>query len=355
MTRRPRLDEPGTWHHVMNRGIARRTLFESELDTRNFLSRLARVVREGSLEVHAHCVLSTHFHLLVRSPRGNLSAAMQAVQNEYVRWFNRGRRRDGPLVRGRFRSKPVRSQAYRRHLVRYIDANPVSAGLVASPSLYPHGSARWYAQLRGPPWLTRSWVEATVRERRAQAEYEPASYATVFGEPLTPSLTRWIEQRLDATENGPDPLDDLLGVAPPQVVAWMRRRARLADGTDVGFPVCDVDSVDTALAAEQSPAVPWPRMGESNVDDVCRQVRISLLRELCGATLDDAAVRVGVSVSTAWRDHRRHRRWLLESDDYADRIAAIAAAAVRACHAGSPGAASEEPATGGSAPRSPPA
>ena len=57
---------------------------------RAFLARLARAARAGRIEVHAYCVLSTHFHLLVKSPRGELSAALQAVQNEYVRWFNRG-------------------------------------------------------------------------------------------------------------------------------------------------------------------------------------------------------------------------------------------------------------------------
>ncbi len=79
MARNPRQDHPGSWHHVMNRGIARRSLFESRDDIRFFLACLARAVRRGQIEVHAWCILTTHFHLLVRSPGGELSAAMRRV------------------------------------------------------------------------------------------------------------------------------------------------------------------------------------------------------------------------------------------------------------------------------------
>jgi len=158
MTRSERIDEPGTWHHVMNRGIARRTLFETELDIRTFLAGLACTVRAGHLEVHSFCILTTHFHMLVRSPKGHLSNALHGIQNRYSRWFNRSRKRDGPLFRSRFRSKRVDSFGYRWQLVRYIDANPVMARLVEDPRSYPHGSASMYQSPIGPRWLERSWI-----------------------------------------------------------------------------------------------------------------------------------------------------------------------------------------------------
>ncbi len=99
MPRRPREDEPGAWHHVMNRGIARRALYEDRRDVRCFLACLALAARAGLIEVHAWCVMTTHFHLLVRSPVGQLSDAMRRVQREYSRAFNR---RHGALARGRF-------------------------------------------------------------------------------------------------------------------------------------------------------------------------------------------------------------------------------------------------------------
>ena len=94
MARAPRRDGPDTWHHVMNRGIARRTMFEREPDMEFFLGQLGEAVDRGEIEVHAFSLLNTHYHLLVRSPAGELHKAMQRVQTEYSRWFNRGRRRD---------------------------------------------------------------------------------------------------------------------------------------------------------------------------------------------------------------------------------------------------------------------
>jgi len=171
MARNPRQDTPGSWHHVMNRGIARRTLFETAADIRFFLSRFARAVRRGDLEVHAYAILTTHFHLLVRSPRGRLSLVMKVAQNEYVRRFNRERRRDGPLVRGRFASKPVTTERYRATLLRYVDHNPVDAGLVETEareieaqSIVAHGVLK-----REPREPAGTVDHGAVHERRAEA------------------------------------------------------------------------------------------------------------------------------------------------------------------------------------------
>ncbi len=92
--------------------------------------------------------MTTHFHLLVRSPVGELAGAIGRATNKYVRAYNRSRRRDGPLVRGRFRSKVVDSEFYRRTLVRYIDDNPVAAGTQSTPWDYPWGSAAAYGHGR---------------------------------------------------------------------------------------------------------------------------------------------------------------------------------------------------------------
>lgn len=132
MPRRPRVDEEDLWHHVFNRGLARRAVFEVEDDFRYFKSRLACASRRKDFEIQGYALLPNHFHLLVRS-RGRLSSGMNRVENEYVRWFNRRRGRDGSLFRGRFGSKPIRSHLYHSVLVRYLDFNAVEAGLAAEP------------------------------------------------------------------------------------------------------------------------------------------------------------------------------------------------------------------------------
>jgi hypothetical protein len=93
---------------VFNRGIAKRALFEAAADVALFLVGLAHVAERGLLEVHAFCVLTTHFHLLVRSPAGELSAAMQIVQNGYSRSPGWSSRRTSQTVSGSGRSSSLR-------------------------------------------------------------------------------------------------------------------------------------------------------------------------------------------------------------------------------------------------------
>jgi REP element-mobilizing transposase RayT len=332
MVRHQRNDSPGAWHHVMNRGIAKRTLFETELDIRMFLACIARAVRAGLLEVHAYCIMTTHFHLLVRSPKGELSAAMAVVQNEYSRWFNRTRKRDGPLYRSRFRSKRAGCPTYRQHLVRYIDANPVSANLTITPAAYPHGSARWYAQRRGPIWLSRGWVESIVTQRCERQAFDPADYARTFGTPLTPGLQRLVEKRIVLSNDGDDPLDDLLGAARGRVAEWMQRKAALADGTEIGMPVCDPDDVDEAIAVSRSEWGDWILSDRTRTTQAWPAAHVALLRDLCGSTLAEASVRTGSTVSRAWQRYDLHKSSIVRDASYAERIAMLAERALERCH-----------------------
>ncbi|TAJ18238.1 MAG: hypothetical protein EPO65_09355, partial [Dehalococcoidia bacterium] len=231
-------DAAGVWHHVTNRGIARRTVFEHERDVRFFLSRVAYAVRAGWIEVHAYSIMTTHFHLLVRSREVGLSHAMARVLNDYVRWFNRGRKRDGALFRGRYQSRVVDSIEYRRAVVRYIDANAVQARMAPTPALYPHCSAARYARTQGPRWLARAWVEAEVRRSQALASYDPRAYPTTFDGEVAAGLVRVIEQRVARPSCTHDPLAELIEAAPQRVLEWMRRKAALADGTEIDLPVC---------------------------------------------------------------------------------------------------------------------
>ncbi len=334
MPRIPRFDCADCWHHVMNRGIARRTLFENVLDMRTFLSRLALRVRAGQLELHAFCILTTHYHLLIRSPTGELSAAMCELHREYSRWFNRTRRRDGPLFRGRFVSKPVDTVEYREQVVRYIDFNPVSAGLVASPSLYPHGSARAYAGLRGPIWLRRSWIEETVARRCRVGNYNPDDYARVFGEPLSPGLQSLLEKRLALRRASDDPLAHLIGAAHGQVLDWMRYKADLADGMPIGMPVCDPDTVLLVIARGRQELGEWGVQVGRKRSDGWSLLAAGLLRGLCGLAWDEIGTRMGASSNGAWRMAHRHRQMVAGDPEFAERTARLAQEALERCHRG---------------------
>lgn len=308
--RRPRSDRPGSWHHVTNRALARRAMFESRRDVRYFLAALARAVRRGELEVHAFCVLTTHYHLLVRSPAGQLSRAMRRIQTSYVRWFNRGRRRDGALVRGRFWSRAVDSLRYREVLVRYIDANPVAAGLCRDAREYTWCSAHMFAG-RTPKWLSRTWICALA----GPAGYPAAGACERFSQ-----LEEVVQARLRC-DRGDGAFDDLLDAAPARIRERLRRKARLADGGQAEPCVSGRGLHDEV--AMRARAGSWAVKFGSRTICGWQVLEAGLRRDWAGESFSSIADQLQVSLPTASRLHGRHRLLLIEDAGYADRAASV--------------------------------
>lgn len=330
MARRPREDEPDSWHHVVNRAIAKRPYFETRGDQRYFLSRLGREVREGRIEVHAYCLMTTHFHLLLRSPIGELSEGMRRVQCSYSRYFNRLRKRDGPLIRARFFSKRARTDLYRRTIVSYIDANPVRACLVEDSAAYEFGSARAYAGGETPPWLSRGWVEQRALELTANERFSPQAYRRAFGTRSgqeVESLCSLIEQRMGSASDL-DPFDDLVGSAAHEVRSWMRRKALLADGHEVGLPICGVAGLARAIDSELARRGEWLIERGGKVWRGSELARVGLLRSLCSMPWSKIAGVTGWTVHLARRRGSDHVAALREGDEHAFRVERIAASAL---------------------------
>lgn len=120
MGRTLRPDRPGGWHHVVNRGVDHQPIFFDDSDRVDF-GRLLGVGHDRfGVEVHAYCLMTNHFHLLVHCPCGGLSGFMHDVTATFTRHVNDRLGRDGSLVRGRFRSFTVDSDAYVLCVTRYI-------------------------------------------------------------------------------------------------------------------------------------------------------------------------------------------------------------------------------------------
>lgn len=154
MPRTRREDHEGAWQHVMNRGIDRGDIFRSNDDRMIFFDRLAASASRFGLQVHAYCLLSNHFHLLLFSERGHLSDGMRIMAGRFTQRINYRDGRDGPIFRGRFASVPVKSEAHLVRVSRYIHRNPVEAGLVHEPWNWPWSSAGAYLGMLAPPvWL----------------------------------------------------------------------------------------------------------------------------------------------------------------------------------------------------------
>jgi REP element-mobilizing transposase RayT len=138
--------QPGSLYHVTNRGVDRMNIFHDDADRLVFLSILALLCEQHGLLIHAYCLMSNHFHLLVEDPRGLLGQSMNLLQSLYARSFNSSRswRRTGHLFSDRYFSEVVSSRRYYEQLGAYILLNPlrVATPLSPSPEAYLWSSAR---------------------------------------------------------------------------------------------------------------------------------------------------------------------------------------------------------------------
>jgi putative transposase len=143
MARQRRLDLPGVPQHIVQRGNNRSVCFFDDGDRYHYLDLLRDTAGAVGLAVHAYVLMTNHVHLLLTPNRvGAVSAVMQAVGRRYVQRVNALRARTGTLFDGRFKASLVQTERYLLCCYRYIELNPVRAGLAADPADYRWSSYR---------------------------------------------------------------------------------------------------------------------------------------------------------------------------------------------------------------------
>ncbi len=151
MGRQRRIDFDGAIHHVMNRGVNHEAIFFADSDRIESGRRLADIHTRFGVETLAYCLMGNHYHLLLRTSAGNLSAAMHRLASLYSRHTNDRIGRDGPLFRSRFHSILVTTDAYLLTATRYIHRNALDLPGVGSVDAYRWSSFRSYVGHRRPP------------------------------------------------------------------------------------------------------------------------------------------------------------------------------------------------------------
>ncbi len=171
MARPLRIEYPGAFYHVTSRGNEQKDVFKSQKDREKFLSYLESATERYGAVIHAYCLLSNHYHILLETPSGNLSQIMRHINGAYTIYFNIKRKRAGHLFQGRFKAILVEADEYATELSRYIHLNPVRAGIVARPEEYQWSSYRYYiGQGKTPEWLKTGFILGYFGKRAALAE-----------------------------------------------------------------------------------------------------------------------------------------------------------------------------------------
>lgn len=154
MSRPLRIQFPGALYHVTSRGNRRSMIFVDDEDRALFLRILAQAMDRFDAQVLAYCLMGNHYHLVLHTRSGNLALVMRHINGVYSQAHNRRHGLVGHVFQGRFKAIFVDRDAYLMTLCRYVERNPVAAGLVAEAGDWPWSSYRAHAGLvPAPAWL----------------------------------------------------------------------------------------------------------------------------------------------------------------------------------------------------------
>ena len=185
MPRPLRIYVEGFTVHVMHRGINRMQIFDEDDDYHVFLKIVRHGVRKEGLDVHGFAVMGNHYHLQA-TPRHalTLSRTMQRVHSNYARYYNKKHQRTGTIWGQRARTVLIEDERQWLTCLRYIEQNPVRAGLVSRPQDYAWSSHRAHAFGEPSSWLTPHPVYLALGSSPAARQ---AAYAAICSTPLTKS------------------------------------------------------------------------------------------------------------------------------------------------------------------------
>ena len=170
MARPLRLEFAGALYHVTARGDGREDIYRADGDRRLFLDVLAEVWERCNWTVHAYCLMTNHYHLLVETPGANLAKGMRQLNGVYTQRFNRTYERVGHVFQGRYKAILVQKETYLLELARYVVLNPVRARMVRRAGDWPWSSYRaMVGEAAAPEWLQTRGILAAFGETEAEA------------------------------------------------------------------------------------------------------------------------------------------------------------------------------------------
>jgi putative transposase len=221
MGRIARIVIPGCWHHVTQRGNQQQDVFFNDSDRHFYLSLLRKHCEVNRVKITGYCLMGNHVHLIAVPPREPaLAKALGRTHNEYARWLNLRRQASGHVWQNRYFSCPM-DERHQWEALRYIELNPVRAGLVRTAADWPWSSTRahlsgvdttglldrvdWHRQWSFDTW--RTVLENGVEDAALQ---ERIREATRCGRPAgTPEFIQRLEKaagrKLEPRRRGPKP------------------------------------------------------------------------------------------------------------------------------------------------------
>jgi REP-associated tyrosine transposase len=286
MSRPLRVEFPGAWYHVMNRGLNRNLIFSDSEDHVLFLDTLAEACALFNVQVAAYCLMPNHYHALIHTPEGNLSRFMRHLNGVYTQRINRKRKRDGPLFRGRFKGILVQEESYLMQVVKYIHHNPLKARMVSTLREFPWSSHHSFVKpsRKAPPeWLMAQEVLRRFSARRALAI---SLYKEFMGEEVSREIAKFYSKKYWGPILGDETFVDRIKA---KYIESERQLDKEVKGKRNIRGKAKVRQINREVCRYFK--IPEPRLYESRrgQNNIPRQMAVLLSRDLSGLRLSELA------------------------------------------------------------------
>ena len=320
MPRGPRLDSPGTLHHVMVRGIERGLVVLDDEDRQSFINRLGKAAKATGTTIYAWALMNNHAHILLKSGKAGLSTFMRKFLTGYATQFNSRHHRHGHLFQNRYKSIVCEEETYFLKLVSYIHLNPLRAGLVNSLEDLDHYPWCGHAVIMkhsDHDWQDRDYVLQYFSDQEGSATYsyrkfvrdqsELGTQPELTGGGLIRSAGGWSEV-LSMRQRGERQFSDerilgsgefvkeVIDEAEESIKDWLPSRSALGEAMDVLQQEC------------QKAGIPLMAVKSGSRRRECTQLRSELARLFVlemGLSYAEAARVLGISASAVNQIFRR--------------------------------------------------
>ncbi|OGW38621.1 MAG: hypothetical protein A2Y97_05770 [Nitrospirae bacterium RBG_13_39_12] len=171
MARPLRIEYNGALYHITARGNERNPIYREEWDYQKFLDILAEPPQRYGILIHGYVLMGNHYHLLIETPKGNITKVIHYLNATYTGYFNKKYGRVGHLFQGRYKGLLIEKERYLLSVSRYIHLNPVRAGMSGRPEEYKWSSYPEYiGREKKNKWLTSEWILGQYSREEAKAK-----------------------------------------------------------------------------------------------------------------------------------------------------------------------------------------
>lgn len=170
MARSLRIEYEGAIYHVTSRGNERRKIFFTKHDYKKFLDYMKEAKKKYGVMRHCYVLMSNHYHIVIETPKANLSKVMQYINGSYTTYINTKKKRSGRLFQGRYKAIVVDRDNYLLELSRYVHLNPVRAAIVVKPEEYSYSSYKAYINNKKDETLTKELIMGRISSPKQESK-----------------------------------------------------------------------------------------------------------------------------------------------------------------------------------------